>query len=239
VTVIGEGEAERRRLKAERLKGSFERRDTPATGLECRTADDGTIRMGGWASVTGVTYSVGSLRETIAPGAFRRTLGEGPKVCLLVNHEGLPLASTGTDTLRLSEDKRGLRWDAELDPEDPESASLARKVARGLVTDASFAFMVNDDEWDAKRTHRTIKAVGLNRGDISVVTHGANPHASVALRSRDTSATSLAVLTASNREREQLALLGINVPRRGSRGKRAPDYSVREREQIARLRKGA
>ena len=235
-------EAERRRVKAERLKGSFERRDTPAPGLECRTADDGTIRMGGWASVTGVPYAMGSYDEVILPGAFRRTLGEGPKVCLLVNHEGLPLASTGTDTLKLSEDPHGLRWDAELDPEDPESVSLARKVASGLLTDASFAFVVNDDEWDARRTRRTIKAVGLNRGDISVVTHGANPHASVALRSRDAaSATALSALTASHREREQLALLrhGLYVPRRDPQRAATSDYARVEREQLARLRRGA
>jgi len=234
-------EAERRRVKAERLKGTFERRTTPATALECRTLSDGTLHLGGYGATTADPYSMGTHDEVILPGAFKRTLANSPPptVNLLVNHEGLPLASTPTGTLTLAEDQRGLRWEADLDPEDDESQRLVRKIARGLVTDCSFGFRVDLDEWSKDMSLRTIKVISMSRGDVSVCTTGANPHASVALRSRETAATSLSVLTASHREREQLALMGIDVPRRGSRGTRAPDYARVEREQIARLRKGA
>jgi HK97 family phage prohead protease len=179
---------EARERRAGMLKGSLERREFAVEGMECRTLDDGTIRMGGYGSITERFYDVGDpsrggFRERISRSAFKRTLGEGPDVVLLANHEGLPLARTKNGSLTLGEDSRGLRWDADLDSEDPESRVLSRKVEKGLLDQCSFAFLCTDDSWNSDFSERTIKSLSLHRGDVSIVTHGANEATTVSLRS--------------------------------------------------------
>jgi HK97 family phage prohead protease len=115
----------------------------------------------------------------LMPGAFRRTLGEGPDVVLLLGHgdagAGLPLARTTAGTLSLVEDKVGLFFTANLDPADPDSQTLARKLARGdLDGQASFAFIATDQQWNEDFTKRKVTSVGLHKGDVSVVAFGAN-----------------------------------------------------------------
>jgi HK97 family phage prohead protease len=55
-------------------------------------------------------------------------------VRLLLNHDGLPLARTTSGTLKLREDKRGLHFEADLDPNDPDVQRIAPKVQRGDLT---------------------------------------------------------------------------------------------------------
>lgn len=175
-------EFEYRRRKAGDLRGAMEHREFTATEMESRTLDDGTIRMSGYASLTEQPYEVGPFTETIRRGAFRRTLSESPDTVLLLNHEGAPLARTKNGSLVLSEDARGLQWTADLDPEDPDSRALARRVESGLLDQCSFAFLCTDDEWSDDYKQRTVKSLSINRGDVSVVTHGANPATTVGLR---------------------------------------------------------
>lgn len=173
-----------RRKKATELRG-LERRRFTASDVEIREADDGTLRLTGYASVTETPYEVGFYSETIKRGAFKRTLGEQPDVQLLVNHEGLPLARTKSGTLSLSEDERGLKVDADLDPEDPEVQSLVRKMRRGDIDQMSFAFQATDQDWNDDYTERHIRGVSLHRGDVSVVNQAANPAATASVRSAE------------------------------------------------------
>jgi len=176
-----------RKKKAEALKG-LERRTFSAEGMELREEGDGSLNLTGHASVTGVWYDMGFYRERIMPGSFKRTLGENPDVQLLVNHGGLPLARTSRagkpGTMTLDEDDTGLAVDATLDPADPDVEALERKMRRGDVDEMSFAFAVTDQEWNEDFTERTIKAVTIHRGDVSVVGYGANPATVASLRSQ-------------------------------------------------------
>jgi HK97 family phage prohead protease len=180
-------EMESRRAFAESMKGSREQREFTVSDMECRSLDDGTLRMSGYASLTEDPYEIGGgergFIETIKRGAFRRTLAEGPDTVLLINHGGIPLAGTRNGSLALSEDAKGLRWTADLDAEDPDSQMLSRKVANGLMDQCSFAFVCTDDEWSDDYRQRSIKSVSLHRGDVSVVTHGANANTTVGIRS--------------------------------------------------------
>ena len=53
------------------------------TGLEFRDQGDGIVRFTGYAATTAEAYEVGDFTETIARGAFKRTLSEGPDVVLV------------------------------------------------------------------------------------------------------------------------------------------------------------
>ena len=169
-----------RREIAQRLGGREVRR-VPASGLEVRDVGGAPV-FGGWASVVENPYPVGPFVETIKRGAFTKTLSEKADCVLLVGHEGLPLARTTSGTLRLSEDSRGLRVDATLDPDDPDVQSLIPKVRRGDLDGMSFAFSVVRQSWDADYENREIHEVSLHRGDVSIVTYGANGAASFSMR---------------------------------------------------------
>jgi HK97 family phage prohead protease len=113
-------------------------------------------------------------------------LAEKPDVVLLVQHgragTGMPLARTSGGTLSLTEDERGLFLEARLDPEDPDSELLVRKLARGdLNGEASFGFCAANQKWSEDYTRRTILTATLHKGDVSVVDFGANEHTSVSL----------------------------------------------------------
>lgn len=178
---------EPRSMKRSQLANVREVRHYGISDIEVREAGDGdTITFAGYASVFNHDYEVydafGSFTERLAPGAFTRTLGESPDVMLLVNHEGLPLARTKSGTLRLSEDSVGLRVEAELDPNDPDVRALMPKMRRGDLDEMSFAFRVNAQEWSDDYQERTITEVNLARGDVSIVSFGANPATIAALR---------------------------------------------------------
>lgn len=175
-------------------RGKTETRYFPCSGLEIRETADGGRRFTGYASTTEQRYDIGDpaingFTETIAKGAFKRTLGEDPDVRFTINHGaggGLPIARTKSGTLTLVEDARGLRVDADLNMADPDVRALIPKIERGDVDEMSFAFRCTDDVWNEARTDRVVRSVSLHNGDVSIVTVGANPDtAGVAIRSSD------------------------------------------------------
>jgi HK97 family phage prohead protease len=168
-----DAELERRKRVRESIEGTVERRDFTAE-VEIRETSDGGLRFSGYASTTEIPYMVGRFEETFARGAFRRCLGEDPDVVLLINHEGLPLARTRSGTMTLSEDTRGLKVDADLDPSDPDVQALVPKMKRGDLTEMSFAFKATDDDWTDGDRKRVVRAATIHKGDVSMVTHGAN-----------------------------------------------------------------
>ncbi len=165
-----------------------------ATVLEVRDNDADGITLTGYASTFNDPYDMGWYTESVDPGAFKRTLGAKPDVRMLINHADLPLARTTSGTLTLDTDKRGLRVQANLDPSDPDVARLTPKMKRGDLNQMSFAFRVSGpdgDQWSDDFSQRTLRALDLNNGDVSVVTYPANPNASVSLRSTGTNVESI------------------------------------------------
>lgn len=111
--------------------------------------------------------------ERIAPGAFSKTVKEAD-VRALGNHDpNIVLGRNKAGTLRLSEDKVGLRYDVDIDVENPIAMSWYRMVKRGDISQSSFGFQVVKDEWDypsqdGEPMVRTLKEVRLF--DVSPVT---------------------------------------------------------------------
>ena len=159
----------------------IERRTYTVRNVETRQEDDGVMRLSGYAAVFNDPSVPLPFSERIAPGAFRKTLSETPDVRLLINHEGLPLARTKNNTLALSEDEVGLRFDAEL-PDTSEARDLYTLIQRGDVDQMSFAFRVIRQKWSPDRSERTLTEVSLADGDVSVVTYPAYPTTTVEAR---------------------------------------------------------
>jgi uncharacterized protein len=159
----------------------IERRTFTIKNVEARQAEDGTMRLSGYAAVFNDDSVPLPFIERIAPGAFRKTLTETPDVRLLINHEGLPLARTKNGTLRLHEDEIGLYMDADL-PDTQAARDLYTLVERGDVDQMSFAFRVIRQKWNDMRTERTLTELSLADGDVSVVTYPAYPTTTVEAR---------------------------------------------------------
>jgi HK97 family phage prohead protease len=159
----------------------IERRTFTIKNVEARQAEDGTMRLSGYAAVFNNDSVPLPFIERIAPGAFRKTLTETPDVRLLINHEGLPLARTKNGTLRLKEDETGLYMDADL-PNTQAARDLYTLVERGDVDQMSFAFRVIRQKWNEGRTERTLTELSLADGDVSVVTYPAYPTTTVEAR---------------------------------------------------------
>jgi HK97 family phage prohead protease len=167
--------------KARSKMKKTERRTFTVRDIEARQADDGTMRMAGYAAVFNEASVPLPFIEKIAPGAFRKTLSETPDVRLLVNHEGLPMARTKNGTMRLSEDEKGLFFEAEL-ANTQEARDLYTLVERGDVDQMSFAFRVIRQNWSKDRSERTLTEVSLSDGDVSIVTYPAYTATSVEAR---------------------------------------------------------
>ena len=152
---------------------------------EVRAIDtkDGSLRIGGYAATFNKEATGLNFREVIAPGAFKRTLATDNPVFLLINHdmEALPLASTRSGTLTLTEDEVGLRMDAELDPSNPRAQELASALRRGDVDKMSFAFTVATDGDIRSEGLRTLTDLDLY--EVSVVTLPAYDSTTVGMRS--------------------------------------------------------
>lgn len=158
-------------------------RRTITLPVEARSADGEPTRLSGYAAVFGdVTEIAGMFNERIAPGAFTDAV-QHDDVRALFNHDSnFVIGRTTAGTLRLTEDDRGLRYEA--DPPDTQWArDLLVSVSRGDVSQSSFAFEVTEESWDYSGAMplRTIKAVRLY--DVSPVTFPAYASTSVSARS--------------------------------------------------------
>ena len=163
-----------------KMAKKIERRTYSVRDVEAR-ADDSGMRLAGYAAVFGDSSVPLPFKESIAAGAFRKTLSETPDVRMLINHEGLPVARTKNDTLKLYEDDRGLRFEADL-ADTQEGRDIYELVKRGDVDQMSFAFRVIRQRWNDDRSRRVLTEVSLADGDISVVTYPAYPTTTVEAR---------------------------------------------------------
>ena len=149
------------------------------SGVELRQSQaEGGVRVVGYASTYDQPYPIwggpeaGGFMETIAAGAFDKSVRERDDVRFLLNHDGVPLARTKSGTMTLEADEIGLLVDADLDPGSPIVAGLRSAMGRGDMDQMSFAFEVTQQQWSPDWSERRITEVRLF--DVSVVTYPAN-----------------------------------------------------------------
>lgn len=162
----------------------MERRAVTIEAAELR-AEDGTARLAGYAAMFGSRTDLGHFSEEIAPGAFAGVLGDDVRA--LFNHSpDHVLGRTKAGTLRISQDDRGLRYEVDLNPDDPDAMQLYSRVKRGDISGSSFSFTVAEDAWDYEQepAHRTIIRIG-QLFDVAPVTFPAYAAAMVSARATE------------------------------------------------------
>lgn len=155
--------------------------------IETRDADEQLI-IEGYFSVFNTIYEMWSgYTETVAPGAFTKTLENNDDVRALIDHDTrLVLGRNTAGTLELREDNHGLWGRIVINPKDSEAVNLYERVKRGDVSQCSFGFEITNYEieyHDDDSMHRTIKEVKLY--EVSVCTFPAYTETSVVARSRE------------------------------------------------------
>jgi hypothetical protein len=163
----------------------IEHRTPRRAGIQVRFDGTATAEFQGYASTTGDAYEVrdwlGEYRETILPGAFRKTLQEQRSIPLLHNHDAnFVLANTASGTSRLSEDGRGLQNAATLDRRQSYVSDLCIALERGDIESMSFSFAAVRDKWNSGYDDRKVSELRLF--DTSIVTYPANPNTTAALK---------------------------------------------------------
>jgi len=168
------------------------------------TAED-RITFEGVASVVDAPYTVrdmfGEFTETIARGAFNKTLKDGGDVALFVNHQSkaIPLAtrSDGSLSLRATPD---LAVTASLNPRRHDVQDVREAVRDGQLRQMSIGMVVpkGKDSWNADYTERTIHELRLI--ETSIVWQGANHLTTAGVRA----AEELFALTADDFEPAEL-----------------------------------
>jgi len=145
-------------------------------------------RLHGYASVFNTEARISSLgrsfRERVSPGAFRATLSDKHDICCLVDHDpGQLIGRTGSGTLRLAEDSRGLQF--ELDAPDTNlGRDLLALAQRNDLGGMSIGFRVapGGEAWPADDL-RELRMIDLLEISIAQA-WPAYPDTSVAVRHR-------------------------------------------------------
>ncbi len=165
--------------------------------------------IAGYAAVFNAdSEDLGGFIERIAPEAFDNVMGDD--VRFLINHDpNLLLARTTSGTLRLSKDETGLRYEVDLGGQS-YATDLLESIRRGDISQNSFAFRVEKEEWKTVNGQmtRTIKSL-KKLSDASIVTYPAYPDAKLALRSLQKISEDSHKLESEKRER-QLQLINLN-----------------------------
>jgi HK97 family phage prohead protease len=145
-----------------------EKRTVAYSNMELRAEGENGNTIVGYAAVFDSPSVDMGFIEYVSRGAFTKTLKDGADVRLLLDHEGAPLARTRSGTLRLSEDERGLKVEADLDPTNPLAQTVLSALRRGDMNQMSFAFRTIRDSWSKDGAVRELREVQLY--DVSVVT---------------------------------------------------------------------
>ena len=155
-----------------------------ATKFETREdGDEHVPHISGYFATFSDVYEIApGLTESIAPGAFSRTLGGDIRA--LVNHDTtLVLGRTKAHTLELKEDERGLWGDITINPNDGDAMNLYERVKRGDVDQCSFGFDILKEDTDYKEdgsVHWTIREVELY--EVSACTFPAYEQTNISAR---------------------------------------------------------
>lgn len=137
---------------------------------EIRSEGEGNTFVG-YAAVFNSDSQPLPFTERILPGAFSKSLRNRKRdIRLYVNHDSnLVLASRRSGTLRLMEDERGLRVEADL-PDTTAGRDIRELLRTGVVDKMSFGFTIprGGDRWSEDGGTRELREIALH--EVSVVT---------------------------------------------------------------------
>src|SRR5690242_4925411 len=179
-----------RSLHSQELPGGMARRKnfpSELRGKFIKTGGRTVYNVTGYATVYNRGYEMwdkaGRYTEIMNSRALDLSLAQSPDVAFLTNHGGVTMARSRTrggksPTLLLRSDSTGLNIEAWLNAERQDVKDLAHAIDDGDIDEMSFAFRIEDFEWDEDYTELSLTRVDINRGDVSAVNFRSEEHTS-------------------------------------------------------------
>jgi uncharacterized protein len=135
--------------------------------FRAETTEDEKMEIKGYAVVFNSAETYG-YTEIISKSALDNAKMDD--VVLRYNHNDsfMVLARTRNGSLKLNKDEKGLFMDAVLQDDITEHKNIFNAIKSGLIDKQSFAFTVEEDEYDYETDTRTITKIG-KLFDVSVV----------------------------------------------------------------------
>lgn len=170
------------------IKDNREYRNIPMHNFETRKAEEGTepsYIVEGYASTfdeyvlfeyEGIQY-----KEQILPEAFEDC--DMSDVIFCKDHHGTVFARTRNHLLELSIDDHGLFTRTDLS-KTASARAMYEEIDTGMYDQMSFAFVVDDDEYDQREHKRIIRHIA-KLYDVSAVSFPANPGTDIGVATRD------------------------------------------------------
>ena len=165
---------------------NIEKRTITSTNIEVREADEGGYIIEGIAAMVDKDNDMGWYVERIERGAFDGRLNDD--VRFLINHDpNLILARTKSGTGELFTDDNGNLCYRYKTPNRTYAKDLADAIRSGDIDQSSYAFTIEDQEWQNRSDGREVRTIKkyAQLYDVSPVTYPADPDTSVAKRSHD------------------------------------------------------
>lgn len=165
----------------------MEKRQLRSIPTKFETREDGeNPTIEGYFAVFNSNYEIApGMSESIAPGAFSRTLANDVRA--LINHDTtLVLGRTKANTLELREDSHGLWGKITINPNDGDAMNLYERVKRGDVDQCSFGFDLREQDTEILENgdvHWTIKDLDLF--EVSCCTFPAYEQTNISARSKE------------------------------------------------------
>lgn len=182
--------------------GDLQRRYLPISYRDDAGSEDGN-KLEGHASVFNADADLGYFVERVMPGTFRDTILDDDIRCLFNHNDDIILGRNKANTLRLSEDDRGLFFSCDL-PDTSWGRDIRESVKRRDVTQCSIGFTVisqrvyqENDVW-----YREISKARL--WDVSPVTFPAFVQTDVAVRTAERAFRSFAEFRRGTEDPQQL-----------------------------------
>ena len=163
-----------------------ERRTYAVEGLIIEEREDSRRHLVGHAAVFDSEFDAGWMIETIASGAFKKSIKRDDIRALWNHNADYPLGRNKAGTLKLKEDEKGLLVD--ISPPDTQWArDLTISIERGDISQMSFGFEVDAEEWirgeKDQPDRRILRQIRL--WDVSPVTFPAYQDTDIAVRSHE------------------------------------------------------
>lgn len=176
---------EKKKRSEDKMKKKIEYRTIQITDLRTIRADGEKPKITGYAAVfDSLSEDLGGFREKIQKGAFKSAIKEGETRMLWNHNSDIVLGRQSAGTLTLKEDKHGLKIE-NIPPDTQAGRDAMTSIDRGDVSQMSFGFRIEKDEWEEKKNGDTIRTLLKIRSlpDVSPVTYPAYTNTEVALRS--------------------------------------------------------
>lgn len=152
---------------------------TPAKGyayraegvaVQMRDAGDGEQTITGYAAVWNrYSQNLGGFIEQIDPEAFDESLRNDDQIASYNHDYATLLGRRSNDTVIISPDGLGLRYDIPFDGADPDHVRVQRKIERGDLKGSSFTMRYMPDGEDLSYTDEGTLLVTVKRAGLAEV----------------------------------------------------------------------